>query len=82
MVNPSMQLPPSTEKMARKQQAILMYRHGPSRNMKFPGNLPRGSGNTGLDGRDVSTFYPNYDVDMYPDDNSVTSETGNDILEE
>jgi len=66
IVNPNTMISPMLEKKAKNSQAVLMYRHGPSRNMKYPSTMPRGSGNTGTESVATSTFYPDYDPEMYP----------------
>lgn len=79
ITNPSVPYP--HKKDAKKTQAYIMYKHGPSLGQRFPGTLPRGNANRDRGYGNSTVLYPDYDPPMYTDeDGNLQTSTGENIV--
>lgn len=83
IANPSSPMTLAIDKGASKAQAYLLYKYGPDRGSKFPGTLPKGSGNRNIRNTNSGVLYPNFDPPIYNyDSNGVLTETDSNIITE
>jgi len=81
IINPS--VPYQHMRAAKKSQAYIMYKHGPSRSAKFPGTLPKGNANRDRGYGNSRVLYPDHDPRMYTDDSGeLLTSTGENIFTE
>lgn len=83
IANPGVPMTLAIDRGAQKAETYLIYKYGPDRGSKFPGTLPKGSGNRNMRNTNSGVLYPNFDPPIYDyDSNGVLTETESNIITE